>query len=283
MEEKPYIIMLTAFGREEVRRRAEAAGIDSFLVKPVNRSILFDSIMKLFGGQDHDKAVPEKKTFHPRAESASFVNVVVLLAEDNELNQQVAVELMEKAGIQVDTVPNGRLAVEAVCREQTHDRYDMVLMDIQMPEMDGYTATGTIREFEKQHGKKSMPIIAMTAHTLAEEKERCKAEGMDDHISKPVDPRSLFSTIKRWLAPEKISTNKETGTGEGLRAAFATPAGGLPGHLAGVDISAGLQRMAGNRELYSRILRNFGLKHRDVPNRIPKKPSMKRISGSPQT
>jgi len=274
LSEKPHIIMLTAFGREEVRRRAEAVGIDGFLVKPVSRSILFDAIMNLLGGHAGDQAALEKKTFHPRAESDSFENVVVLLAEDNEINQQVAVELLETAGIQVEVVPNGRLAVEAVCREDAHGTYDMVLMDIQMPEMDGYTATGTIRKFEKQHGKKSMPIIAMTAHALAAEKERCKAEGMDDHISKPINPRLLFSTIKRWLAPEKISAtghetgrkNRKTGIGEG----HGTPADDLPDALAGVDLSAGLQRVAGNRELYSQILKKFGSKYRDLPNQILK-------------
>ncbi len=276
LAEKPYIIMLTAFGREEVRRRAEDAGIDGFLVKPVSRSILFDSIMNLLGENTGDKVVPQRQTFHFQAESDSFEDVVVLLAEDNEINQQVAVELLETAGLQVDTVPNGRLAVERVCRKDAGGTYDLVLMDIQMPEMDGYTATKTIREFEKQNGKKPIPIIAMTAHAMAEEKERCRAEGMDDHISKPVDPRLLFSTIKRWIAPEKISTTgQKTGRKNGKAgvvadsgAHFGSPDGDLPDALAGVDLSAGLQRMAGNRELYSRILKKFGSKYRDFPNQI---------------
>ncbi|MEJ2158244.1 MAG: response regulator, partial [Desulfobacteraceae bacterium] len=277
LSEKPCIIMLTAFGREEVRRRSEAAGIDGFLVKPVSRSLLFDSIMNLLGRHAGDKAVPERHSFHPQAESESFENVVVLLAEDNEINQQVAVELLESAGIKVDTVPNGHLAVKAICREEAYDTYDMVLMDIQMPEMDGYTATGTIREFEKQHGKNPIPIIAMTAHAMAEEKARCRAEGMDDHISKPVNPRLLFSTIKRWLAPEKISIpghvtgrrkNKTPAIDEGLEAPFEMPANDLPDALAGVDMNAGLQRMAENRQLYSEILKKFGTKYRDLPDQI---------------
>jgi two-component system, sensor histidine kinase and response regulator len=268
LTEKPCIIMLTAFGREEVRRRAEAAGIDGFLVKPVNRSILFDSIVNLLGGHTGQEAVLDKKTFHPRAENDYFENTLVLLAEDNEINRQVAVELLETVGIQVDTVPNGRLAVEAVCRDDAHDAYDMVFMDIQMPEMDGYAATGAIRQFEEQHGKRPIPVIAMTAHALAEEKQRCRAEGMDDHISKPIDPRLLFSTIKRFLGPEKISQSKITESREGHGAPSATPADDLPDALAGVDLSLGLQRMAGNRELYSRILKIFGSKYRDLPNQI---------------
>jgi len=220
--------------------------------------------------------VPQRQAFHLQAQSDAFENVVVLLAEDNEINQQVAVELLETAGMQVDTVPNGCLAVERVCRKDAGGKYDLVLMDIQMPEMDGYTATKTIREFEKQNGKKSIPIIAMTAHAMAEEKERCRAEGMDDHISKPVDPRLLFSTIKRWIAPEKISTTGQktgrkkgkAGVGAGLGASFGTPEDDLPDSLAGVDLSAGLQRMAGNRDLYSQILKKFGSKYRDFPNQI---------------
>jgi len=173
-------------------------------------------------------------------------------------------------------VPNGRLAVEAVCRNEAHDTYDLVLMDIQMPEMDGYAATGLIREFEKRHGKKAMPIIAMTAHALAEERQRCKAEGMDDHISKPVDPRLLFSTIQRWLAPEKLSAtgdergpkNSTAGIDRRRRGSSGMPIDDLPDALPGVDLSAGLQRMAGNKDLYCEILKKFGRKYRDLPTQI---------------
>lgn len=274
----PRIIMLTAFGREEVRRRAEAAGIEGFLVKPVNRSILFDSIMNLFGDNASNNVIPERQSFHSQPEMDSFRNVSVLLAEDNELNQQVAVELLEAAGIQVEVVANGRLAVETICRDEAHDTYDMVLMDIQMPEMDGLTATETIRAFEKEHGKEHVPIIAMTAHALPEEKERCRAVGMDAHISKPIDPRLVFSTIKSWLPPEKVSaTNDEKASSNVLdkgridrshKVFSETSACDLPDALAGVDLSAGLNRMAGNRELYSRILIKFGRKYRGVPDQI---------------
>lgn len=274
--EKPHIIMLTAFGREEVRRRAETAGIDGFLVKPVNRSILFDSIMNLLGGDTIGKAELEKHSFHHQAEINSFENVSVLLAEDNEINQQVAVELLETAGIDVEVVENGSLAVEAVCRENARTNYDIVLMDIQMPEMDGYTATGLIREFERQNGKNPIPIIALTAHALAAEKERCRKEGMDDHISKPIDSQILFNTLKRWIAPEKISVTGDKAQGDdgntGIAGGDGVPPNAhsddLPDTLPGVDLSAGLQRLAGNRELYSQILKKFVKKYRDIPVQV---------------
>ncbi len=276
LAEKPHIIMLTAFGREEVRRRAESAGIDGFLVKPVNRSILFDSIINVLAGDVSGKVTLEKRILQPHAESDFFRDVVVLLAEDNEINQQVAVELLETAGIQVEVVSNGRLAVAAICQEDAFDKYDLVLMDIQMPEMDGFTATRMIREYEKLHGSKSIPIIAMTAHALPEEKERCKAEGMDDHISKPIDPRLLFSTIKCWLAPEKVSgaiddpgrKSRKIQADEDPKVLSGEPADDLPSALPGVDLSAGLERMAGNRQLYAQILEKFGSKYRDLPGQI---------------
>ena len=269
--EKPYILMLTAYGREEVRLRAETAGIDGFLVKPVNRSILFDSIINLIGINNGGKASSERHTFHRHAPNDSFENVVVLLVEDNEINQQVAVELLETAGIKVDVVADGRKAVATLCGEDATATYDMVLMDIHMPVMDGFTATRRIRDYEKAHRKDPVPIIAMTAHALASEKEQCKVEGLDDHISKPVDPRLLFSTIRRWLAPEKRFLNHDK-TLESKKDAGhvppALPVDDLPDTLPGVDLLTGMERMAGNRELYSRLLKKIVKKYRDLPHKI---------------
>ena len=274
IEEKPHIIMLTAYGREEVRRRAETAEIDGFLVKPVNRSILFDSIMNLFGGSTFDTMEGQIPAFSQQEEVDSFTNVSVLLAEDNEINQQVAVELLESAGIQVDVVGNGSLAVDVVCRQGGHEIYDMVLMDIQMPEMDGFTATGLIREHERQNGLEPVPIIAITAHALAAEKEKCRKEGMDAHIAKPIDPRLLFSTIKRWVSPEKLVVNSAQPDRTKNKSLTSDGASGsaddasFPEAIAGVDLHAGLLRVAGNRQLYTQILQKFNTKYRNFPDQI---------------
>ncbi len=275
--EKPHIIMLTAYGREEVRRRAETAEIDGFLVKPVNRSILFDSIMNLFGGTTFGTTEGQVQALSQQAEVDSFTNVLVLLAEDNEINQQVAVELLESAGIQVDVVDNGSLAVDVVCHQDGHETYDMVLMDIQMPEMDGFTATGLIREHERQNGLEPIPIIAITAHALAAEKEKCRKEGMDDHISKPIDPRLLFSTIRSWVSSEKLAISdahaeqkritSQTGEADN-NVSNSSDADNFPEELAGVDLHAGLLRVAGNRQLYTQILQKFNTKYRNFPDQI---------------
>jgi signal transduction histidine kinase/DNA-binding response OmpR family regulator len=207
----PPIIMVTAYGREEVMQQAEKVGLEGFLLKPVNPSMLFDSIMQAFG-----EAVPETSRVAQRheqeAEALKHIRGAhVLLVEDNEINQQVATEILEGAGLNVTLATNGQEAVNAV----KENKYDAVLMDVQMPVMDGYTATRTIREWElkatepKDKNQDSalspqssdLPIIAMTAHAMAGDEDKSLQAGMNGHVTKPIDPDQLFATLQKWIKP----------------------------------------------------------------------------------
>ena len=168
--------------------------------------------------------------------------VRLLLAEDNDINRQIATELLEGAGASVEPAENGRIAVEKLLAGGPQ-AYAAVLMDLQMPEMDGMEATQRIRADARF---RDLPIIAMTAHAMAEERERCLAAGMVDHIGKPIDPPAMFRTLLRWVRAAPA-------------AAAARPAGeasALP-QVDGLDTAAGLRRVGGNRKLYLSLLRQF--------------------------
>jgi signal transduction histidine kinase/CheY-like chemotaxis protein len=190
----PAIVMVTAYGREEVMQQTEEVGLEGFLLKPVSPSMLFDSIMQAFG-----KAVPEISRVAQRKEqeAGAFGNIQgarVLIVEDNEINQQVAREILEGAGLNVALANDGQEAVNAV----KENNYDAVLMDIQMPVIDGYTAT---REIRKDERFKELPIIAMTAHAMAGDEDKSLQAGMNGHVTKPIDPDQLFSALQKWIKP----------------------------------------------------------------------------------
>ncbi|MCK5096833.1 MAG: response regulator, partial [Desulfobacteraceae bacterium] len=187
------IIIMTAFGREEVMQQTKKAGVNAFLMKPVKQSILLDTIMNIFDKKaTHTPVIKEVDT--PK-EFAQLNGLNVLLVEDNKINQLVASRILEEAYIKVTIASTGLEAVQLL--ETT--RFDLVLMDIQMPEMDGYSATGEIRNKLKL---KDLPIIAMTAHAMAGDKEKCIKAGMDDYISKPIDPDFLYSKLIEFSPPD---------------------------------------------------------------------------------
>ena len=181
----PTVIMVTAYGREEIRKQAESVDIDGFLVKPVTHSLLFDAIMDAFGKNRGSRSRSIKYGVNEIREIGNIKGAKVLLAEDNEINQQVATELLEKAGLSVTIANNGKEAIKAV----EGSVFDLVLMDVQMPEMDGLEATGCIR---KNPRFSNLPIVAMTAQAMTGDREKCIDAGMDDYITKPVDVNELF-------------------------------------------------------------------------------------------
>ena len=187
----PAIVMVTAYGREEVMQQADELELEGFLLKPVNSSMLFDIIMQAFG-----EAVPETsrvaKRHEQEAETLKYIQgAQLLLVEDNEINQQVAKEILEGAGLHVTLATNGQEAVNAV----KENEYDAVLMDVQMPVMDGYTATREIRNLESEI--RNVPIIAMTAHAMAGDEDKSFQAGMNGHVTKPIDPEQLFGTLQK--------------------------------------------------------------------------------------
>jgi CheY-like chemotaxis protein len=274
----PAIIMLTAYGREEIRQQAVHVGVDAFLSKPVTPSMLFDTIMHVFGKDVRrtscrtNQKPPEIQPSH-RLDGAN-----ILLVEDNLINQQIARELFENAGCHIDIANNGREAVERIvdCKFEILDLYDAILMDIQMPEMDGYEATRRIRETKSKISnlQSTIPIIAMTAHALSGEREKCLMAGMDDYVTKPIDPDELFTVLLKWVKPcqlsmnnEQVSVNKKVTEGHDQQLG-RDDWSLLIEHLPGIDVEAGLKRVAGNQPLYRKLLMQFVEDHREAANHI---------------
>lgn len=249
---KPDIIMVTAFGREDIVREAEALGLAGVLIKPVQRSFLMDAIVNLYGSPE---AQPNGAHREPAGEPREFFQGRrVLLVEDNEINVELAVELLTDLGITCETAGNGRDAV----RRATSEAFDLVLMDIQMPDMDGHEATERIRQEEAEgrfrHEAGRLPIIAMTAHATAEGREKALAAGMDDHIPKPVDPEHLRDTLRRWMpATPGVSAPPP---GEHTPAQH-TPAIELPADLPPFDMKGALRRVNGKPALLHKIILRF--------------------------
>ena len=190
----PAVILMSAFGGDGTERAdARAAGAAEFLMKPITASTLADAIIRIFSPDLLPEMVERQRVSEA---STGLRGARVLLAEDNEINQQIAVELLQGAGVEVVVASNGREAIEKLAAPSA--RFDMVLMDIQMPEMDGYEATRRIRS---QPWGASLPIIAMTAHALEEERRKALETGMDGHISKPIDPDAMFETMRRFYRP----------------------------------------------------------------------------------
>jgi two-component system sensor histidine kinase/response regulator len=247
---------VTAYGREEVMRDAEEAELEGFLLKPVTPSMLFDAIMQAFG-----EAVSETSRIVLRhdqeAEALRQIRgACVLLVEDNEINQQVAMEIIEGACLIVDLATNGQEAVNAV--KKSH--YDAVLMDVQMPVMDGYTATREIRKVERF---KDLPIIAMTAHAMAGDKEKSLQAGMNDHVTKPIDPDELFSALVRWISPGEREASGITAPDISREETDI-----LPEELPGISIESGLKRVGGNKKLYLKLLSQYRASQEDAVEEI---------------
>ncbi|MFZ5583783.1 MAG: response regulator [Pseudomonadota bacterium] len=236
----PRVVMVTAYDQEELRRQTENLGICGILVKPVSASTLFDVLVSLVD-TDNAPATP----LHIAAPQTRIDGMRILLAEDNEINQQIAVELLQSMGAQVTVAGDGLQAVELLERSPD-DSFDLVLMDLQMPHLDGYDATERLR---CQQRFAHLPILAMTAHAMPEERERCLAIGMNDHLAKPIDPTALAATLARWYEERP-----------GASAPAPTPAkdgtDALP-PIPGVNTTQGLARMAGNQALYRRLLLRF--------------------------
>jgi two-component system, sensor histidine kinase and response regulator len=240
LRHRPAIVLVTAFGREEVREEAERLQLDGFLLKPVTKSMIVDTLVDVFADGHEDLRGAADLDQSSRLRGAR-----ILVTEDNAINQQIAVELLEGAGAIVTVANNGREAVEMVSGPG-HPPLDVVLMDLQMPEMDGYQATAKLRADARLA---ALPIIAMTAHATVEERQRCLAAGMNDHVAKPIDPAALFEAVARFYKPAEGLLVPDQPSGP-------PPQEGMPS-IAGLDTNDGLSRVGGNRKLYVKILRQF--------------------------
>ncbi len=266
----PRILMVSAYGREEVMRAARSAGIGAFLIKPVANSVLLDTIMELFGYESRRRRRTDRLLEIDSGALEPIRGARVLLVEDNEINQQVAVELLETCGLVVTVANDGKEGVEAALG----GGFDLVLMDIQMPEMDGLEATRRIRASGVE-GASDLPIVAMTAHAMAEDREKSLEAGMNDHVTKPIDPNELFAALLKWIRPsERPLPQQRIQRGAAERSA-ARPDAAQPDsdesplpELAGIAVESGLARVGGNRRLYRDLLVQFSREYANAAERI---------------
>jgi PAS domain S-box-containing protein len=239
--------------------------VDNFLAKPFNPSVLLDTIMRTFG-----KRVDHHARFRRRLGElnlAPMQGARVLVVDDSEINLQIAMELLQEASLVVDVASNGQ---EALARLQ-QGTYDCVLMDVQMPVMDGYTATRKIREEARF---KNLPVLAMTAHAMPEDKARALDHGMNDHIAKPINPQELYRVLLHWITgEEQHATPYSPGkSGSGADAATFPESGkdanGLPSEFPGIRIDEGLVRLNGNATLYLKLLQDLIAEYADCASHI---------------
>ena len=276
---RPILVLVSAHGREEMQIEAGSVGITSLLVKPVSPSVLFDTTMEALG--THAGRGQEFRTSRPALLDESEPTLAlrgarVLLAEDNEMNQQIACELLGDAGLVVDVAQNG----EEALRKVHSTRYDLVLMDMQMPVMDGVSATQAIRRVSHL---RHLPIVAMTANARAEDRRSCLDAGMNDFLSKPIDPDMLWAMLLKWIKPRDAALDTSPGldldfsfdlspdvareithTAHTPHPVAPTPQASapaapedLPYSVAGLDVKTGLSRMMGKKPLYLTMLRKY--------------------------
>lgn len=236
----PKIVLVGATAREGLNYREEATVADAYLDKPFNASNVFDTLVNLFSYADSKHVSPLVQT------AFRCHHLRILLVEDNPINQQIARELLESANIDVDIAQNGKIALECL---QAHavDHYQLVFMDVQMPEMDGHEATKRIRADSRYQ---SLPIIAMTAHALLIERERCLSSGMNAHLAKPINPRELFQIIETWCPQAVVESREMTVLSTENEQEHASP-------MKHVSLRIGLSRTMGDRQLYFKLLRLF--------------------------
>jgi two-component system sensor histidine kinase/response regulator len=234
----PTVIMVTAYGSEEASEAAKGLNINNFLTKPVTSSTLLDAIMIAMG---HKVASNTRSDTHRESMAENMVKIrgaKILLVEDNEINQELAIELLTSNGLEVEVANNGQESLQILNKFT----FDGVLMDCQMPVMDGYTATRKIRE---QDSFQDLPVIAMTANVMVGDREKVMAAGMNDHIGKPIDVNDMFKVMAKWITP----ANPAVATGT------PTPQDIVIPEMDGINTVAGLARTQGNIKLYHKLLR----------------------------
>jgi len=249
----PPFVLITAYDRDAMLKKAGHVHLASVMSKPISASTLLDTALKIMGQES--LALDNKQT--GQLDLSAVQNIAgaeILLVEDNPINQQIAVELLEMAGLVVTVADNGKIAVETL----EHKTFDAVLMDLQMPIMDGYEATNKIRK-EKKNA--TLPIIAMTANAMSDDKERCLAAGMNEHLGKPIDPQEMYSTIARWVKPTKQQHNAPE------ESAITFTMSDLP-VLPEFDVESALTRMAGNVTSYRKTLQKVVTSEADAVQRI---------------
>ncbi|MFY8150256.1 MAG: response regulator [Prochlorococcaceae cyanobacterium] len=271
---QPRIVIVTAYGWEDVQHRAAPGLVDACLSKPVRPSDLVDTLAGLYGEPSGRSRVHAAGPEDPA--QWGLQGLRVLLVEDNLINQQIARELLEIAGVQVSCVANG---VEALAWLEARTPADapgegspadtalpceLVLLDLNMPEMDGWECARRIRRDARWQ---ALPLLAMTAHAMQQERDRCLALGMQDHITKPIDPTFLYGRLQHWSGRPAPGAAAAAAPAPGAGQAKAPPAAGLP-PLEGFDTAGALRRVGGNPGLYRRLLVSLVHTQADAAERL---------------
>ncbi len=263
---QPSIIIVTAYGDEDLRSRADNVGVSAILTKPYSPYQIFDCIDSLFSSTNKIKDAQSKLIkFDQKSDYSSLNGAHILVVEDNQINRHIAVELLKKIKISADIAENGQEAINHII--DNSKKYDAILMDVQMPIMDGLTATSIIRKY---YDSKTLPIIAMTAHAMDHEKNRCLDIGMNDHIVKPVDPEIFYKTLIKWIDMscdhlykindeiKDLSVNAVDQVDYSHNSIDYNINGVLPKYLPPFDIEKALERVFGDNECLMMLIISFG-------------------------
>ena len=237
----PTVIMVTAYGREAANEAAQGLDLSAILTKPVTPSTLLDAIMLAMGREARPVTRSTGQHEAIAADIDGLAGARLLLVEDNEINQELALELLRSNGINVVVANDGQEALDILDRET----FDGVLMDCQMPVMDGYTATRRLRQDTRFE---SLPVLAMTANAMADDRAKALAAGMNDHIAKPINVGEFFRIMALWITPSNPTS---------VVAPKNAPAQSIP-RLDAIDTESGLARTQGNTQLYFKLLRKLG-------------------------
>ncbi|AMC33863.1 hybrid sensor histidine kinase/response regulator [Janthinobacterium sp. B9-8] len=251
----PIIVMVTTHGRELLSQRTneEQVAVNCFLVKPVTASMLFDAVADARAGLGNLRARPRTAGLKP----CRLMGLHLLVVEDNLMNQQVAQELLSAEGALVELAANGQLAIDVITKAQRP--FDAVLMDVQMPVMDGYTTTHIIRH---GLGLSTLPVIAMTANAMDSDREACLAAGMNDHIGKPFDLMHLIHVVQSQVRLASRQPAEETPAAHTMISPEALP------DKEELDTAGALERLGNNKALYERVLQSFLVEVSDIPKQL---------------
>ncbi|MEO5353827.1 MAG: response regulator [Magnetococcus sp. XQGC-1] len=273
VDPSPKIILLTAFMKKEIEGAAGSAGVDRILQKPIGRVALFNAILDVFGVEDAKISDPKQLAQDDKAEVVRHLQGArCLLAEDNAINQQVAREILEGVGLEVQIANHGEEAVQRVLAATRTGEvpFDVVLMDIQMPVLDGVEATCRIRAHPELA---SLPIIAMTANAMAGDREKYLEVGMNDHVTKPIDKKALYATLIKWIVPRPgiggeggLLLQNSGAPRPAQREELPAPT--WTGALIGIDVLEVLDRLDGNHAMFRRLLLEFYRDFADATRQI---------------
>jgi PAS domain S-box-containing protein len=258
----PEIILMTSYLNQGVQEKAEQIGLrQGVLYKPITPSLLFNSIIQVCYKEDFEQSSERTEHNYATDHVPHLWKTKVLLVEDNEINREVAQEILQEAGLDVTLANNGLEAVNLVNTKV----FDVVLMDIQMPIMDGYVAT---REIRKNPQFADLPIIAMTANALLSDQIECYNAGMNDHIAKPINTLQLFNTIALWIKKDSEDLEESILRSDASDLISLADSNDLRLKSPGIDIQAGLNRLGGNQSLYLTLLNKFQINHKQTVEEI---------------